>query len=148
MMPHIVESIREDHVRVLHLLDILEQTGEGREERYATVKHELQGHMHGEEATLYRRMERVMQDEIEQSVRDHTGFREIFGRLDRMPPDRDAWLVHLRELQRRVWEHIEHEETVLEEALSVMDTPELYEMGDYFQQAKRAMIQMASGRHP
>ncbi len=149
MMPHVVEIIREDHVRILHLLDALERTTDkGREAGYATVKHELQGHMHGEEATLYRRMERVMRDEIERSIRDHNGFRKIFGRLDQTAPDRDVWPAGLRELQARVREHIEREEAVLERALQVMDRSELYEMADSFELARRAMLQMATGRYP
>ncbi|WP_128695111.1 hemerythrin domain-containing protein [Methanoculleus taiwanensis] len=73
---------------ILQLLDTLVQTADRRETDYATVKHELQGHMHVEEATLYRRMERSMHKRIAASIEEHNSFRKNFGRLDRTHPER------------------------------------------------------------
>ncbi len=116
---HIVDMIRHDHALVLQLLKALEERDDRCRCDCKTMKHELQGHMHGEEATLYRRMERRMHERIAASNEEHNSFRKIFGRLDRTPIEQGAWLVDLVELRQAVHRHIGGEGANLEGALRV-----------------------------
>lgn len=112
----IFEAIRNDHETQRTLMDLVTKThgdSEGREETWPRLKAEIQAHAAAEERFFYvPLMEHdVTQEAARHSVAEHKELDDFIEKLDETDMSSSAWLSTAKNLQERLFHHLDEEET-------------------------------------
>ena len=111
----IYADLKKDHDRHRKLLDEIEATSRGSEERRAQfdeLRKELQAHAAAEEESLYALMlaNPDLRDEARHSVAEHKEIDDLLGELVEIEPNDIGWITKFREMRHRYEHHIDEEE--------------------------------------
>ena len=111
----IYAELKKDHDRHRTLLDQIEETSRGSDERRALfdeLRKELQAHAAAEEQSLYSLMlaNPDLRDEARHSVAEHTEIDDLLGELVEIDPNDIGWITKFREMRHRYEHHIDEEE--------------------------------------
>ncbi len=143
-MVHILELIQDDHDFIRGLFDDLESNPDTRDIRCITLRRELPGHMHAEEATLYAHLRDAEPGEVRRLMAEHIDIRETLAWFEAIPQRDDAWLPALADLREVIEAHFVFEEgEVFKEAKDHIDMDRLFELSEAFQREKEAAARYA-----
>lgn len=111
----IYADLKNDHDRHRKLLDDIEATSRGSDERRALFddfRKELQAHAAAEEQSLYALMlaNPDLRDEARHSVAEHKEIDDLLGELVEIEPNDIGWITKFREMRHRYEHHIDEEE--------------------------------------
>ncbi len=111
----IYAELKKDHDRHRTLLDQIEETSRGSDERRALfdeLRKELQAHAAAEEQSLYSLMlaNPDLRDEARHSVAEHKEIDDLLGELVEIEPNDIGWITKFREMRHRYEHHIDEEE--------------------------------------
>jgi hemerythrin superfamily protein len=107
--------LKEDHDRHRTMMDQIEDTARGSDERrtlFEAFRKELQAHAAAEEASLYATMlrEPELRDEARHSVTEHKEVDDLLGELVDKDPSSLFWLPKFKQMRERYEHHIDEEE--------------------------------------
>ena len=111
----IYSDLKKDHDRHRRLLDRIEATSRGSEERrtlFEELRKELMAHAAAEEESLYTLMlaNPELRDEARHSVAEHKEIDDLLGELVEIEPNDVGWITKFRQMRHRYEHHIEEEE--------------------------------------
>jgi hemerythrin-like domain-containing protein len=140
----ILDILKEDHEKVLDLLDKLEQTTEraakSRQQEYSKLKKELLQHMHGEETVFYPfLLENAEDRELAlEAIEEHQAVKMAMPGLESTDPGDEHWKPKCKVMAEMIRHHIEEEEDeIFEQAEELMDDQTSARIAKEFQQAKK-----------
>jgi hemerythrin-like domain-containing protein len=111
----IYAALKQDHDRHRALMDQIEDTARGSDERrqlFEEFRKELQAHAAAEEESLYATMLREpdLRDEARHSVTEHKEVDDLLGELVDKDPSSLFWLPKFKQMRERYEHHIDEEE--------------------------------------
>ena len=141
----IVEILKQDHQRVDHLLDQIEETTDEDELRraqlFAHVAAELEVHSDAEDQVVYSALEEreELADMVEEARLEHEHIEQMVEELDRTAVTDSEWIGKVRELRQLVRHHVDEEEgTLLPRLMQVFGDVERRRLAEDFLIAKEA----------
>lgn len=143
-----LELLKSDHERVNSLFDRIEQAGDLAEKRrlFLEIKQELDLHAHVEETVLYPMFENRegFRDTIEDSYDEHQEVKDLLEEMSGTE-DEDELDDQVDELIELVQHHVEEEEGDLFPRIrQALGQPELDQLGQQLQDAKKSMPSIAA----
>lgn len=137
-MAQILDLIKADHDFIRGIIDELVGNPEIWDIRRVTLRRELSGHMHAEEATLYARLRGDVPEDIDRSIREHDDVRDMLARFETISFRDRAWMSALAELRDLVEAHFSAEEgEIFSYAMHYFSRSELFELSEEFEVEKR-----------
>ena len=111
----IYADLKKDHDRHRNLLDRIEATSRGSDERaelFEELRKELQAHAAAEEESLYTVMlaNPDLRDEARHSVAEHKEIDDLLGELAEIETNDLGWITKFRQLRHLYEHHIDEEE--------------------------------------
>ena len=150
----IYADLKKDHDRHRKLLDEIEATSRGSEERRALfdeLRKELQAHAAAEEQSLYALMlaNPDLRDEARHSVAEHKEIDDLLGELVAIEPNDIGWITKFREMRHRYEHHIdEEEEEMFPAASKELPKDEEDKAAKVFEQRKPEELERAESEMP
>lgn len=150
----IYAELKKDHDRHRELLDQIEATSRGSEERRALfeeLRKELQAHAAAEEQALYALMlaNPELRDEARHSVAEHKEIDDLLGELVEIEPNDIGWVTKFREMRHRYEHHIdEEEEEMFPAAAEELTDGEENKAAEVFEQRKPEELERAEAEMP
>jgi hemerythrin superfamily protein len=150
----IYAELKKDHDRHRTLLDRIEETSRGSEERRALfdeLRKELQAHAAAEEQSLYALMlaNPDLRDEARHSVAEHKEIDDLLGELVEIEPNDVGWITKFREMRHRYEHHIdEEEEEMFPAAGEELTKSEEDKAAKVFEQRKPEELERAESEMP
>ena len=150
----IYADLKKDHDRHRKLLDEIEATSRGSEERRAQfdeLRKELQAHAAAEEESLYALMlaNPDLRDEARHSVAEHKEIDALRGELVEIEPNDIGWITKFREMRHRYEHHIdEEEEEMFPAASKELPKREEEQAARVFEQRKPEELERAESEQP
>jgi hemerythrin superfamily protein len=138
----ILNTLEREHAEVSALMEKVlsaSNPADSAEEHYPTIRKKLLLHARAEEDVLYAACEKRPETAtmITNARDEHHEMERIFGELDRIPMDSQAWIEELRRLQQTVKHHVEQEENVLfARCQDAFENSELRDLDDEYKDAK------------
>ncbi len=139
----IYSVLKGEHVEVKGLLMILkaepDSMQESREKVFDKLRRELLSHAKAESRTVYAPVKKQIDDKslIDESEAEHAEVENLLEELSKMEPDGQGWKAKVEELEQKVLQHANEEETELfDEMQEYLSDEEAKAMGDDFQKAK------------
>jgi hypothetical protein len=139
----ITEALWADHQEVRHLLKQIFSDPKSLPSLYPQVATALRRHDKAESETLYRALDEfgVEHGQIQRSLHEHAAIGSLLGDLDRISYADPRFFSGLRELVRRLEQHLSIEETaVFAAARTLLSLPRQQQL------AERYEIKMGRGR--
>ena len=150
----IYAELKKDHDRHRTLLDKIEETSRGSDERRALfeeLRKELQAHAAAEEQSLYALMlaNPDLRDEARHSVAEHKEIDDLLGELVEIEPNDIGWITKFREMRHRYEHHIdEEEEEMFPAAGEELTKSEEDKAAKVFEQRKPVELERAESEMP
>lgn len=150
----IYADLKKDHDRHRKLLDEIEATSRGGDERRALfdeLRKELQAHAAAEEQALYALMlaNPDLRDEARHSVAEHKEIDDLLGELVEIEPNDIGWINKFREMRYRYEHHIdEEEEEMFPAAADELSTSDEDKAARVFEERKPEELERAENEMP
>ncbi|MCE5186504.1 MAG: hemerythrin domain-containing protein [Planctomycetaceae bacterium] len=145
MANDILDMLREDHKKVLDLIDSLQEGGEGtvksRQNNFSRLKKELLQHMHAEETVFYTWLLDNADDReiVLEAMEEHAAVKMALPGIEHTDVSDEHWEPKLKVMGEMVRHHIEEEEDqIFEQAEQLMEEEINDNLVKDFKQAKRA----------
>lgn len=139
----IYSVLKGEHAEVKGLFMILkaepDSMQESREKIFDKLRRELLSHAIAESITVYAPVKKQIDDKslIDESEAEHAEVENLLEELSKMEPDGQGWKAKVEELEQKVLQHTNEEETELfDEMQEYLSDEEAKAMGDDFQKAK------------
>lgn len=140
----ILDILREDHQKVLDLLDKIEESGEGlaksRQQDFTKLKKELLQHMHGEETVFYPWLLDNGDDResVLEAMEEHEAVKMTIPGIEQTAIDDEHWKPKVKVMGEMVRHHIDEEEDqIFEQAEELMDDEISSNLARDFQKVKK-----------
>lgn len=150
----IYADLKKDHDRHRNLLDRIEATSRGSDERaelFEELRKELQAHAAAEEESLYTLMlaNPDLRDEARHSVAEHKEIDDLLGELAEIETNDLGWITKFRQLRHRYEHHIdEEEEEMFPAASKELPSHEEDKAAKVFEERKPKELERAETEQP
>lgn len=146
-MANIFEVLKTDHDRHRDMLEELaDAKRKDRGELFEAFRVEVSAHAAAEEESLYATMlaDPKLRDEGRHSVAEHKELDDLFGELQELKPENEAWGKKFEEMRHRYTHHIdEEEEEMFPAAEKHFTTEKAEELGKKFDRRKPRELELA-----
>lgn len=146
-MPDIFEILKADHDTHRAMLeDLADAKRKDRAELFEAFRVEVSAHAAAEEESLYATMlaDPELRDDGRHSVAEHKELDDLFGELQELKPESEAWGKKFAELRHRYEHHIDEEEDeMFPAAKEHFSSAKAAELGSKFDRRKPAEVELA-----